>query len=144
MRILLLAMPVVLALCVPNAGAQSKDDYPLTGSDAVSTVRVQAPPPEFRVSDGDTGAIAGAYRMSNGWRLQVESGGNGIEARIDRQRSMHLIALGPSDYVTRDGNVAMTFNLGKDGDEMLMSYVPSSSLRRVTERVVLRSGLAAR
>lgn len=143
MRTLLLSVPVVLALCVPNAGAQSKNDYPLTGADAVSTVRVQAPPPDFRVSDSDTDVISGAYRMSNGWRLQVESGGNGIEARIDRQRSMHLIALSPNDYVTHDGNVAMTFNLGKDQDEMLMSYVPGSSLQRVAERVVLRSALAA-
>lgn len=144
MRTLLLALPAVLALCVPDAGAQSKNDYPLTGAAAVSTVQVTAPPRDFRVTDGDTDAISGAYRMSNGWRLQVDPGGNGIEARIDRQPSMHLIALGPNDYVTRDGNVAMTFNLGKDQDEMLMSYVPGSSLKRVAARVVLRSALAAR
>jgi hypothetical protein len=54
---------------------------------------------------------------------------------------MRLIALSADRYVTADGNVAMEFNQGTFGDDMTMSYVPSS---RLAERIVIRSTVAAR
>jgi nitrogen fixation protein len=104
-------------------------------------VQVTAPPHAVRVSDEQTRAVSGAYALSNGWRLHVRPALNGVVARIDDQKPMRLIALSPDKYVTRDGNVAMEFNRGADGDEMMMSYVPDP---RLAEVVVVTSAMASR
>jgi hypothetical protein len=140
MRPLYLAIPVSLLLVASNAHAQSTS-YPVTGDGAISTVQVTAPPHAVRVSDEQTRAVSGAYALSNGWRLHVRPALNGVVARIDDQKPMRLIALSPDKYVTRDGNVAMEFNRGADGDEMMMSYVPDP---RLAEVVVVTSAMASR
>jgi len=140
MRPLFLAIPVSLLLVASHAAAQSKD-YPLTDSPAVSTVRVTAPAHGVFVTPDQTDQVKGTYAMSNGWRLNVKAAARGIVAKIDDERPMRLIALSADRYVTADGNVAMEFNQGMLGDEMTMSYVPSS---RVAERIEIRSTVAAR
>jgi hypothetical protein len=144
MRIHYLAIPVFTLLAASNAAAQSQSqshDYPMTGDQSVSTVRVTAPPRAFEANLAQIDWISGGYRMSNGWRLDVQSAADGIVARIDRERPMHLIAVSDDNYVTADGNVAMAFNRGARGDEMSMSYVPRSNLAAT---VVLESNLAQR
>ncbi|ALK98089.1 hypothetical protein AB595_17620 [Massilia sp. WF1] len=142
MRALFIAIPVSLLLTASHAVAQSQShDYPLTDSTSGSTVFVTAPPKAIFVAPSDTDSIKGAYAMSNGWRLDVKSASKGIVARIDDQRPMRLIAVAPDRFVTADGNVEMQFNQGDFGDDMTMSYVPSS---RVAERITIRSTLAAR
>lgn len=138
MRTLLLAIPALLML-TPNAGAQSTD-YPARES-AMSTVRVAAPPQSYRALRDEPDFASGKYQMSNGWFLTVEATPYGIRATIDRERTMRLIAVGPNRYVTPSGNVAMDFNRGEHGDEMLMSYVPGSNLAAV---IVVRTTLASR
>lgn len=137
MRTLFLALPAALLMLASTAGAQSTD-YPAQDS-AMSTVRVTAPPHAYRTSSEAPDIASGKYEMSNGWRLIVEATPDGIDATIDRERTMHLIAVGPDRYVTPSGNVAMDFNRG--GEEMLMSYVPSSNLAAV---IVVRTTLASR
>ena len=66
--------------------------------------------------------------------MSVGAGVNGVVAKIDDEWPMRLIALSPDKYVTRDGNVAMEFNRGPDGDEMLRSYVPDP---RVADVIVV-------
>jgi len=138
MRILFLAIPAALLL-TSNAGAQSTD-YPAPDS-MVSTVQVKAPSSAYRSWSEDTDFASGHYNMSNGWSLNVEATSIGIDATIDRQRTMHLIAIGPNRFVTRSGNVAMDFDLGGDPDAMSMSYVPRSNLAAV---MVIRSTIASR
>ena len=140
MRALFIALPVSLLLTASHAIAQSHD-YPLTDTASGSTVFVTAPPKAIFVAPSDTDAIKGAYEMSNGWRLDVKSASKGIVARIDDQRPMRLIAVAPDRFVTADGNVEMQFNQGDFGDNMTMSYVPSS---RLAERIEIRSTVAAR
>lgn len=129
MRRLLLAIPASLLLVSTYAGAQSKD-YPLTYDTSVSTVEVRADRP-LRSTLTDYDPVKGIYALSNGWTLRVESTRAGILAKIDDERSMHLIALSGNRFRTRDGNVEMQFGLGYTGDDMTMSYVPRSSVASV-------------
>jgi hypothetical protein len=140
MRTLFLAIPLSLLLVASHATAQSQD-YPFTEDSPVSTVHVTAPVRGVFVTPDQTDQVKGLYEMSNGWRLHVRPASRGIVARIDDERPMRLIALSADRYVTADGNVAMEFNKGDFGDEMTMSYVPSS---RLAERIVIRSTVAAR
>lgn len=139
MRPLTLALAASLLLVVADAAAQSR--YPATGGDAISSVQVTAPARTLRVYQEHLDAVRGVYAMSNGWRMKVASAAGGITARIDRQPAMHLVALSPDRYSSRDGSVTMEFNRGDSGDDMLMSYVPDS---RVAQVIVVRATLAQR
>lgn len=138
MRTLFLAVSAAF-LIAPNAGAQSTD-FPAPDS-ATSTVQVTAPPHAYPFSRDETDFASGHYEMSNGWSMKVEASPIGIDATIDRQRPMHLIAVGPNRYMTRSGNVAMDFNVGGDADAMQMTYVPRSNLATV---IVIRNTMASR
>ncbi|GAB3467459.1 hypothetical protein GCM10027321_34950 [Massilia terrae] len=127
MRILFTAIPLSLLLVSPLAGAQSHD-YPLTGDTVISTVQVRPTLHPFPVTEQQTEAIKGDYALTNGWHLRVQSSYKGIIAQIDQQRPMSLIALSEDKFVTRDGNVAMEFNQGTIGEDMTMSYVPTSNV----------------
>jgi hypothetical protein len=140
MRPLFLALPASLLLLASTAGAQTVH-YPLTEPAPESTVQVPAPPAAFYPWTDELEAVSGKYAMSNGWRLQVEPASQGIVARIDKQHPVRLVALSPNKFVSRDGNVAMEFNRGEAGDQMLMSYVPDP---RVAEVIVVTATLAQR
>lgn len=139
MRPLFLALPVSMLLLASQAGAQSTN-YPVT-DESISTVQVTAPPKAVHLSDDQTRAVSGTYALSNGWRLHIRPGHNGVYARIDDQKPIRLIATSPDNYVTRDGNVAMEFNRGSEGDEMMMSYVPDP---RLAEVIVVTATMASR
>lgn len=142
MRTLLTAVPLSLLLVAPFAGAQLHD-YPLTDESAVSTVHVRPALHAFPVTEQQTETVKGDYALTNGWHLRVRSTYKGIEAQIDKERPMYLIALSPDKYTTRDGNVAMDFNLGPLNDDMIMSYVPRSDATAMLT-VGTSSTLAAR
>ena len=140
MRLLSLAVAGALLLVAANAGAQSRQ-YPVTGSESISSVQVIAPARTARVYQEHLDAVRGVYGMSNGWRMKVSSAAGGITAQIDRQPAMHLVALSPDRYVSRDGNVTMDFNQGDHGDDMSMSYMPDPRLAQV---IVVKATLAQR
>ncbi|MCC2956475.1 hypothetical protein LK542_12710 [Massilia sp. IC2-477] len=140
MRPLTLAIGASLLLLVADAAAQTSS-YPATAPSSISSVQVTAPPRSVRLYQEHLDAVRGVYALSNGWRLKVDSAAGGIMARIDRQPPMHLIALSPDRYVSRDGNVTMDFNRGESGDDMLMRYVPNS---RVAQVIEVRATLAQR
>jgi hypothetical protein len=125
MRRLSLMFPASLLLLTTAASAQTPP-YPLTVPDAMSHVQVTAPVKPFVFYDHEAEAVQGAYAMSNGWRLDVTPAPDGIDARIDRRHSVHLVAVSPDEYVSRDGNVLMSFNRALSGSDMSMSYVPAS------------------
>jgi len=139
MRPLTLVMTVSLLMIAADAAAQSR--YPVTGSEAISSVQVRAPARTVRVYQEQLDAVRGTYALSNGWRLKVNSAAGGISAQIDRQPAMHLVALSPDRFTSYDGNVTMEFNRGDTGDDMLMSYVPDP---RVAQVIVVRATLAQR
>jgi hypothetical protein len=141
MRYALLALPASLLLlaCPVHGQTQANpQNYPAPDGAAIATVEVTAP---YRITDEDAEKIGGMYAMSNGWRLKVEQSTRGVQARIDHQRPIRLIAITADKFVSRDGNVTMDFNRGVDGDEMLMTYVPD---QRVAIRYVVGATLAQR
>lgn len=140
MRSLFPILSVSLLVLAAHAGAQEQNP-PSTTSGAISQVQVMAPTQAFRFYEHDAEWISGAYKMSNGWRLKVEPSANGIVAQIDKRRPIRLVASSPDRYVSPDGLVAMEFNRGPSGDDMMMSYVPD---QRTAEVVVITStGLLA-
>lgn len=129
MRSLSLAVPVFLLLAA-NAGAQQQIQAPADPGQT-SRVEVTAPTQPFLFFDYEAEAISGAYAMSNGWHLKVDPASDGIVAQIDKHTPMRLHAVSRDQYVSRDGNVSMSFNRGQRGDDMLMSYVPDARTAQV-------------
>jgi len=144
MRPLSFALPISLLLLAPTAGAQS-GNYPATGDTTMSTVQVTAQPPAFQFWDYQAEEVSGAYKLSNGWRLNVEPARDGVLARIDKQRPIRLVALSADKFASRDGNVIVEFHQGGMRDDMTMSYVPASSADpRLAQAVVATAKMAQR
>jgi hypothetical protein len=130
MRSLSLIVPASLLVLASSAVAQT--DYTLsTQSGTTSRVQVIGPVQPFVFDDSAASWISGAYAMSNGWRLTVDPSSDGIVAQIDKRHPIKLTAVSRDRYVTPDGNIAMEFNRGQLGDEMLMSYVPDPRTAQV-------------
>jgi ABC-type metal ion transport system substrate-binding protein len=130
MRSLSLLLPASLLVLASNAVAQTATTL-TTESGATSRVQVIASAQPFAFYDSDAEWISGAYAMSNGWRLKVDPSSDGIVAQIDKRHPVKLTAVSRDKYVTLDGNIAMEFNRGQQGDEMLMSYVPDPRTAQV-------------
>lgn len=128
MRRIFLAIPASLLLVSSYAGAQSRD-YPLTDESSISTVQVTGPRHVHVSSQRE--AVRGIYGLSNGWNLNVEPTREGIIAKIDDERPIHLAAMPGNRFRSSDGNVEMHFGLGYTGDDMTMSYVPRSNVAAV-------------
>lgn len=129
-----------LLLAAASAAAQNMP-YPRANTVPIASVQVSAPARTVQVRAEEAERITGSYKMSNGWRLKVHTSDRHIDATIDKERPIRLVAVGPYQFASRDGNVTMDFNQGKDGDDMRMSYVPDLLLG---QRVVLESTLAQR
>ena len=107
-----------------------------------STVQVTGPARTSFVTPEQASHINGSYAMSNGWHLKVQTQSRFVDATIDREKPMRLYSVGADKFVSRDGKVAMQFNLGAMGDDMTMSYVPDSRLGQVV--VISSSRMAQR
>ncbi len=140
MRPLSLLLPASLLALATAAGAQTMP-YPAPDSEPITSVQISAAANPARVKSYQAEKITGAYRMSNGWRLDVRTTPRYIDASIDGERSMRLVQVAPYRFATGDGNVSMHFNLGVEGDDMEMSYVPEG---RLAQRIVISSRLAGR
>jgi hypothetical protein len=140
MRSLSLLLPASLLVLASSAAAQVLS-YPQPDTAPISTVQVTAPIKTVLLREDQARQIVGSYAMSNGWSLKVRAGRRYIDATIDSEKPMRLVALSPDKFVSGDGNVTMEFNQGAVGDEMVMSYVPD---RRFAERVTISSLMAQR
>lgn len=139
MRPLSFLVSSLLLMPALHAGAQSTA-APTPGQ-AISTVEVTPPPGRVFVRSDQIDEVCGQYAMSNGWRLKVEPSWSGIDARIDRQRPIHLVAVSAEKYVSRDGNVVLQFDPKSDNGDMTMSYVPTD---RTAGVIVVKATLAQR
>ena len=139
MRPVSLLFPASLLLLASSAGAQTQA-YPYTDGPAMSSVQVTAPARPIRIRDEQARQIVGAYDMSNGWYLKVRPAVRHIDATIDNQRPMRLLAVAPYKFASADGNVTMEFNRGESGEDMLMTYVDP----RLAQVVVISSTIAQR
>lgn len=133
-------LPATLLLFATGAGAQTMP-YPPPQAAPIASVQVTAPPKTVRIRSHEAQKIGGAYDLSNGWYLRVRTAARHIDAVIDDQPPIRLVAISPYRFASGDGNVTMHFNRGESGDDMVMSYVPDL---RLGQRVVLGSTLAQR
>lgn len=131
MRPLSLVLPA--SLLVFAAGAAAQTSYPRPGAASISTVQVSAPQRPVQLTYEEADRIGGAYALSNGWRLDVQPAWTHIDAVIDAQKPIRLIAVGPYRFVSRDGSMSMEFNRGARGEDMVMRYMPDPRLARVVE-----------
>ncbi|HEY0489718.1 MAG TPA: hypothetical protein VGD30_09425 [Telluria sp.] len=137
-------LPLVLSASLLAVGASASAQslpYPHPDTAPVSTVQVPAPVKSVWLRDDQARQVAGTYLMSNGWSLKVRPASRYIDAAIDSEKPMRLLAVSPDRFVSRDGNVTMEFNQGDAGDEMTMSYVPG---RNLAQLVVITSRMAQR
>jgi hypothetical protein len=108
---------------------------PLASAAVLATcpgVRAQALPS----APGDSGVlpeitVRGIYRLSNGWTLSVNPDWRRVIAQIDQRGPVELVPLSPDRFVSADGRMAMEFNLGVQGDEMVLRYVPDGASAHV-------------
>lgn len=129
-----------LLLSATGADAQTMP-YPPADTAPIASVQVSAPGKIARIRSVEAQKIVGAYALSNGWYMRVIPSRRYIDATIDDQKPIRLVAVAPYRFVSGDGNVTMEFNRGDDGEDMRMSYVPDL---RLGQRVVLESRLARR
>jgi hypothetical protein len=130
MRPLSLLPSACLLLLASGTGAQTLP-YPQPDDPSMSTVQVTASPKPIRVRDVQAEKIGGSYAMSNGWYLRVRTGSRHIDATIDNQPPLRLLAVAPYKFASPGGRVTMEFNRGNEGDDMLMSYMPDPRLAQV-------------
>lgn len=140
MRPASILLPATLFLSASSLGAQTMP-YPQADTTPVSTVVVTAAAKPVRIYEDQARQIAGTYEMSNGWRLKVSPSSHTIDAAIDKQKPLRLLAVAPYKFASGDGRVTMEFNLGDFGDQMTMSYAPDS---RFADVVVISSSIAQR
>lgn len=130
MRISYLLFPISLLPLSVNASAQAVP-YPQASDTSIATVQVAAPQKAVLLLREEARQVAGAYEMTNGWNLRVHAGRREIEATIDNEKPMRLLAVSSSKFVSADGNVTMEFNLGPSGDDVRMSYMPGPNLAQI-------------
>ena len=138
MRTLSLVLPASVLVLASSAGAQNLS-YPPQDTAPISTVQVTGPAKTVRITDDQAWQIGGSYALSNGWRLKVRPASRYIDATIDNEKPIRLLAVAPYRFASGDGNMTMEFNRGDSGDDMMMSYVPGPGLAQV----VVTSGLIA-
>lgn len=142
MRALSLAVSLtLLASIVLAAGATAQSlPYPLADTAPITTIQITAPAIPVRLQEDEMRQIAGTYDLSNGWRMKVRPAQRYIDATIDHEPPMRLVAVSVNKFVSGDGNVTMVFNQGDLNDGMTMSYVPDPLVARV---VVISSATVA-
>lgn len=141
MRIMSRALSVSLVLISSGVAAQTTMPYPLPDTAPITTVQITAPSVPVRLGEDEVRQIAGTYALSNGWRLKVRPASRFIDATIDREKPLRLLAVSNDKFVSGDGKVTMEFNRGDFRDEMMMSYVPDALTAEV---VVISSAIAQR
>ena len=139
MRILSLLLPASLLLLASSASAQVPA-YPQSDDTGITTIQVSAPFKTVLLRAEQGRDIAGSYAMSNGWKLKVRPSSRYIDATIDTQKPMRLLAVSPDKFVSHDGSVTMQFNQGDRNDEMTMSYTDPS----IAQVVVISAVIAQR
>ena len=130
MGIKIVVFGAALLAWMPAAVAQAPAITP-SDIEAISSVQVRAPAKPLRIRDDQARQITGAYGLSNGWYLKVRTAPRYIVATVDNGTPIRLFSVAPYKFVSRDSKVAMEFNRGPAGEDMLMSYVPETGLARV-------------
>jgi hypothetical protein len=108
---------------------------------ALPEIAVLAALPRYPIKLREARAIRGMYDMSNGWTVEVRPDWRRVFVEINGRKPLEVIPISADKFVSRDGNMALDFNLGNGGDEMVLRYVPDGV---AAQAVVATSTLAWR
>ena len=136
MRILSILLPASLLLLASGSSAQAPV-YPQSDDTGIATIQVSAPVKTVLLRAEQGREIAGSYAMSNGWKLKVRPSSRYIDATIDMQKPMRLLAVSADKFVSHDGSVTMEFNQGDRSDQMTMRYSDPSIAQIIVVSAVL-------
>lgn len=97
--------------------------------------------PRYPLKIKEASAIRGIYKMSNGWLLDVNPNWHQVYADLNGTGRVELLPVSPDKFISADRRMAMEFNLGANGNEMVMRYTPDGV---AAHSLVLTSTLAQR
>ena len=102
------AAPVLQEMQVPVAG--------------ISCTRLGPPPQRVAPSAEVLDSIDGAYRLSNGQKLELDSIDQQVVADFDRRHQVPLVATGPERFESRDGLVWVRYEGDERTERIVVSY----------------------
>lgn len=116
------AAGVVVALVSPPALAAvglQEMQVPVQGIDCTRL----GPPPQRVTPSADTlFAIDGAYRLSNGRKLELASSDQQVLADFGSWHQIPLVATGPARFESRDGLVWLRYEADARSERIVVSY----------------------
>lgn len=99
---------------------------------AISCTRVGPPPQPVKPSADVLDGLDGAYRLSNGQKLQVDSYYNSVVADFGHRHQIPLVAIGPDRFESRDGLVRLRYEVDDRNERIVVSY-PADRLGRYVD-----------
>jgi hypothetical protein len=123
-----------------GAGAQSLPVAP-GEPEILPEISVVETMPRYPIKIKEASAIRGIYQMSNGWQLDVTPNWRQVYADLNGTGKVELLPVSADKFISADRKMAMEFNLGSNGNEMVMRYTPDGV---AAHSVVLTSTLAQR
>jgi hypothetical protein len=109
-------------LCASPAGAAPALQEMQVPVAAISCSRLGPPPQRVSPSAEVLDSIDGAYRLSNGHKLELASLDNQVVADFGRRSPVPLVATGPDRFESRDGLVWVRYEADERTERIVVSY----------------------
>ncbi|WP_137174949.1 hypothetical protein [Massilia sp. HP4] len=88
----------------------------------ISCSRIGPPPQRVTPSAEVIDSIDGAYRLSNGQKLELDSIDQQVVADFGRRHQVPLVATGPERFESRDGLVWVRYEADERTERIVVSY----------------------
>lgn len=102
-----------------SAPALQEVQVPVSG---INCSRLGPAPQRVRPSAETLDAIDGAYRLSNGQKLELDSGEHQVVADFGRRHQVPLVATAPERFESRDGLVWVRYESDDRLERIVVSY----------------------
>lgn len=116
---LLGAAPLAAAPVVQEVTEVQEVQVPVAG---ISCTRIGPPPQRVTPSAEVLDSIDGAYRLSNGQKLELDSNHQQVVADFGRRHQVPLVATGPERFESRDGLVWVRYEADERTERIVVSY----------------------
>lgn len=139
-RLLLSSVTLAVLAGSSGAGAQALPIAP-GEPQVLPEIRVVETMPRYPIRLKEALAVRGIYEMSNGWLLDITPNWRRVFADLNGKGPVELLPVSADKFISADRRMAMEFNLGTNGNEMVMRYTPDDV---AAHSIVLTSTLARR
>ena len=89
---------------------------------SISCSRIGPPPQRVTPSAEALDSIDGAYRLSNGQKLELDSIDQQVVADFGHRHQVPLVATGPERFESRDGLVRVRYEADENTERIVVSY----------------------